>query len=126
MAKAEARKEVRRKQLIDATMRAIGRYGYASLTLTHVAGEAGLSPGIVNFYFKSKDQLLIATLENIAEEYSNPVAGRDRGKGGFARGRPRRDDRGRLPLPRLQSGKGVGLVRLLGGGPDNARSTRAW
>ena len=70
VAKAEAAKEVRRKQLIDATMRAIGRYGYASLTLTHVAGEAGLSPGIVNFYFKSKDQLLIATLENIAEEYS--------------------------------------------------------
>jgi len=70
MAKAEASKEIRRKQLIDATMRAIGRYGYASLTLTHVAGEAGLSPGIVNFYFKSKDQLLIATLENIAEEYS--------------------------------------------------------
>jgi len=70
MAKAEAAKEIRRKQLIDATMRAIGRYGYASLTLTHVAGEAGLSPGIVNFYFKSKDQLLIATLENIAEEYS--------------------------------------------------------
>ena len=70
MAKAEASKEIRRKQLIDATMRAIGRHGYASLTLTHVAGEAGLSPGIVNFYFKSKDQLLIATLENIAEEYS--------------------------------------------------------
>ena len=70
MAKAEASKEVRRKQLIDATMRAIGRFGYASLTLTHVAGEAGLSPGIVNFYFKSKDALLIATLENIAEEYS--------------------------------------------------------
>ncbi len=70
MAKAEAVKEIRRKQLIDATIRAIGRYGYTSTTLTHVAGEAGLSPGIVNFYFKSKDQLLLATLEQIAEEYS--------------------------------------------------------
>jgi TetR/AcrR family transcriptional repressor of bet genes len=70
MAKAEAAKEVRRKQLIDATIRAIGRVGYASATLTHVANEAGLSPGIVNFYFKSKEQLLIATLEQIAEEYS--------------------------------------------------------
>ena len=70
MAKAEAVKEIRRKQLIDATIRAIGRFGYASTTLTHVAGEAGLSPGIVNFYFKSKDQLLMATLEQIAEEYS--------------------------------------------------------
>ncbi len=70
MAKAEAVKEIRRKQLIDATIRAIGRYGYASTTLTHVAGEAGLSPGIVNFYFKSKDQLLLATLEQIVDEYS--------------------------------------------------------
>jgi TetR/AcrR family transcriptional repressor of bet genes len=70
LAKAEAVKEIRRKQLIDATIRAIGRYGYASTTLTHVAGEAGLSPGIVNFYFKSKDQLLLATLEQIVEEYS--------------------------------------------------------
>ncbi|HEY4163046.1 MAG TPA: transcriptional regulator BetI [Dongiaceae bacterium] len=70
MAKLEAVKEVRRKQLIDATIRAIGRVGYASLTLTHVAGEAGLSPGIVNFYFKSKDQLLVATLEQIVDEYS--------------------------------------------------------
>lgn len=70
MAKAEAVKEVRRKQLIDATIRAIGRVGYANATLTHVANEAGLSPGIVNFYFKSKEQLLIATLEQIAEEYS--------------------------------------------------------
>jgi TetR/AcrR family transcriptional repressor of bet genes len=70
MAKAEAVKEVRRKQLIDATIRAIGRVVYANATLTHVASEAGLSPGIVNFYFKSKEQLLIATLEQIAEEYS--------------------------------------------------------
>lgn len=70
MAKAEAVKEVRRKQLIDATIRAIGRVGYANATLTHVANEAGLSPGIVNFYFKTKEQLLVATLEQIAEEYS--------------------------------------------------------
>ena len=70
MAKAEQVKEIRRKQLIDATIRAIGRFGYANTTLTHVAGEAGLSPGIVNFYFKSKDQLLLATLEQIVDEYS--------------------------------------------------------
>lgn len=70
MAKIEAAKELRRKQLIDATIRAIGRFGYANATLTQVANEAGLSPGIVNFYFKSKEQLLVATLEQIADEYS--------------------------------------------------------
>ena len=37
MAKVEAVKEVRRRQLIDATIWAIGRVGYANATLTHVA-----------------------------------------------------------------------------------------
>jgi len=70
MAKIETVKQARRKQLIEGTLRAIGRLGYANATVIHVAGEAGLSPGIVNFYFKSKEQLLIATLEQIAEEYA--------------------------------------------------------
>lgn len=71
MAKNPALKSAaRRRQLIDATITAIGRRGYASTTLTHVAGEAGLSPGIVNFYFKSKEQLLLATLEQITDEYA--------------------------------------------------------
>src|SRR3990172_10772343 len=69
MSKASAAKEARQRQLIDATVTSIGRRGFAGTTLTHVAGEAGLSPGIVNFYFRSKEQLLIATLEQIAEEY---------------------------------------------------------
>lgn len=69
MVKAMKAKEARRRQLIEATIAVIGRQGYASTTLTQVAGEAGLSPGIVNFYFKSKEQLLAATLEHLAEEY---------------------------------------------------------
>jgi phenylpropionate dioxygenase-like ring-hydroxylating dioxygenase large terminal subunit/DNA-binding transcriptional regulator YbjK len=71
MTKSPAMKSAaRRRQLIDATIAAIGRRGYASTTLTHVAGEAGLSPGIVNFYFKTKEQLLLATLEQITDEYA--------------------------------------------------------
>jgi phenylpropionate dioxygenase-like ring-hydroxylating dioxygenase large terminal subunit/AcrR family transcriptional regulator len=60
----------RRRQLIEATIAVIGRRGYANTTLTHVASEAGLSPGIVNFYFKSKEQLLQATLEQLTDEYA--------------------------------------------------------
>jgi hypothetical protein len=44
------------------------------------------------------------------------VAGRHRQGHGFARRRPRSDDRGRLPRLRLQCGESLGLVRLLGGG----------
>jgi AcrR family transcriptional regulator len=64
-------KEARQRQLIDATISTIGRVGYSGTTLTHVAGAAGLSPGIVNFYFKSKDQLLAATLAQLAEEHES-------------------------------------------------------
>lgn len=62
-------REARQRQLIEATMTAIGQFGYSRLTLNHVATIAGLSPGIVNFHFRSKEQLLAATLEYLVEEY---------------------------------------------------------
>ena len=62
-------REARQKQLIEATIAALSRHGYAKLTLNHVATIAGLSPGIVNFHFRSKEQLLAATLEYLVEEY---------------------------------------------------------
>src|SRR5262249_26290973 len=62
-------REARQRQLIEATIVAIGRFGYAKLTLNHVASLAGLSPGIVNFHFRTKEQLLAATLEYLVEEY---------------------------------------------------------
>ncbi len=70
-AKPNVVKEARQRQLIDATISTIGRVGYSGTTLNHVAGAAGLSPGIVNFYFKSKDQLLAATLAQLAEEHES-------------------------------------------------------
>jgi len=43
--------------------------GLAQMTLAHVAGEAGLSRGIVNFHFESKDRLLLDTLTRLSAEY---------------------------------------------------------
>ena len=59
----------RRQQLIDATIKCISKKGLGSTTLGDVAGEAGLSQGIVNLHFESKDNLLTETLRYIAEEY---------------------------------------------------------
>jgi TetR/AcrR family transcriptional repressor of bet genes len=66
-------KHLRREQLIDATMRTIARYGYARTTMAHVAKAAGLSQGIVNFYFKTKEALLYETFVHLAEEYETLV-----------------------------------------------------
>lgn len=70
----ELAKEARRLQLIEATIDGIARKGFTDVKIADVAEAAGLSVGIVNFYFKSKDALLIATLKHLVEEYERHVA----------------------------------------------------
>ena len=65
----DAIKEVRREQLIVATIDVIARKGFSELTLADVAETAKLSTGIVSFYFKSKDALMNATLQTMVGEY---------------------------------------------------------
>jgi TetR/AcrR family transcriptional repressor of bet genes len=67
----KASKEVRRLQLIEATIDSLAKRGYAETTMADVADGAGLSRGIVNFHFESKEKLLIATLQHMYEEYSS-------------------------------------------------------
>ena len=64
-----ASKAARRQQLIEATIKCISKKGIGSTTLGDVAKEAGLSQGIVNLHFKSKDNLLKETLSSLAREY---------------------------------------------------------
>ena len=64
-----ASRAARRQQLIDATMKCIARKGMGSTTLGDVAKEAGLSQGIVNLHFESKENLLTETLASLAGEY---------------------------------------------------------
>ncbi len=68
-ARRTAPRAARRQQLIEATMKCIARKGMSSITLGDVAKEAGLSAGIVNLHFDSKDNLLNETLRTLADEY---------------------------------------------------------
>ncbi len=62
-------REERRSQLIEATIETIALRGYARTTLSEVARTAGLSHGLVNFHFETKEKLLEETLAFLAEEY---------------------------------------------------------
>jgi TetR/AcrR family transcriptional repressor of bet genes len=62
-------KAERRQQLIDATIRCIAKHGLSAVTMQMVTREAGLSVGIANLHFESKDNLLKETLRFVAEEY---------------------------------------------------------
>jgi transcriptional repressor BetI len=66
----KASKEARRQQLIEATIDSLSKRGYSETTLADIADGAGLSRGIVNFHFESKEKLLIATLQYMADEYA--------------------------------------------------------
>ena len=64
-----ATRDERRQQLIVATIECISRKGIGSTTLGDVAQEAGLSQGIVNLHFASKENLFNETLQYLAEDY---------------------------------------------------------
>lgn len=77
----KASREARRLQLIEATIETLGQRGYARTTLTEVARTAGLSHGLVNFHFESKEKLLTETLVYLAEEYRQNWTGALEGAG---------------------------------------------
>jgi AcrR family transcriptional regulator len=66
----KASREHRRQQLIDATIETLARKGYSQTTMTDVAATAGVSHGLVNFHFQTKDKLLTETLLYLADEYT--------------------------------------------------------
>ena len=67
--KRTASKEERREQLIRATIRSVAKNGLSDTTMASVSGEAGLSQGIINLHFQSKDRLLVETLRYLDDEY---------------------------------------------------------
>lgn len=64
------RRDQTRKDLIAATVDSIATQGFAETTLEKVSKRAGVSRGLVNFHFVSKEKLLIETLEQLSEEYA--------------------------------------------------------
>ena len=63
---AEQATQGRREQILDATLRVIGRSGRESVTHRAVAEEAGVPLGSTTYYFDSRDDLLRQALEHVA------------------------------------------------------------
>lgn len=66
-------RERARQRLIDACISALHLYGPSRTTVSRVVTLAGLSPGIVRFYFNSKDAMLVAALAYLAREFEERV-----------------------------------------------------
>ncbi|HSE91798.1 MAG TPA: TetR family transcriptional regulator C-terminal domain-containing protein [Methylomirabilota bacterium] len=79
---------VRREQIVRATIRCLARSGYAGLTMKKVSREAGVSQGILHYYFPGKRAILVAALEAVMADIDRRVAA--------AQARSGRDPRARL------------------------------
>ena len=55
-----------RQTLVDAAWRCVARTGYCDMTVDHVCQEAGVTKGAFYWYFRSRDDVLLALLEEEA------------------------------------------------------------
>jgi AcrR family transcriptional regulator len=65
--------ELRRRQIIDATLRVADRRGFSALTVDAIAREAGITRPVVYDLFGELDGLLQATLRDTLEQTLNAV-----------------------------------------------------
>src|SRR6185369_4321866 len=56
---------LRRRALIDATISAIGEHGTLDVTMSDIAGRAGVSSALAHHYFGAKEDLLYATMRQL-------------------------------------------------------------
>src|SRR5438445_12595178 len=55
------------KRIVDAMRASVGRRGAAGSTFDHVAQEAGVSRGLLHYYFGSKERLLVEVVRHDAD-----------------------------------------------------------
>ena len=65
---------VRREQIVQATIRRLARDGASGLRMRAIAREAGVSQGILHYYFTSKHDILIAALETVMADLNDRLA----------------------------------------------------
>lgn len=60
--------DARKREITDAVVRITVRGGLSAATFREVAAEAGMSVRLVQYYFGTKDQLLLETQRHVAEK----------------------------------------------------------
>jgi TetR/AcrR family transcriptional repressor of bet genes len=60
---------INHQKLIDATIETIAKRGLGDTTIAQVAKKAMVSQGYANFRFKSKENLLLSSLQFLSDEY---------------------------------------------------------
>jgi AcrR family transcriptional regulator len=70
--------EERRRQITDALLRTAATRGLHAAGMREVAAEAGVSLRLVQYYFGTKEELMLAAMQNLAARYSARAVARFR------------------------------------------------
>lgn len=73
MARTTAARGANRAKLIEAAYAVLAERGYEATSVKAVAQAAGVAPGLIHYYFASKEDLLAAVVEDAAERYAEEM-----------------------------------------------------
>lgn len=65
---------IRRREIIDATVRVMAARGWNETSIDEITREAGVSRGLVSYHFRDKNELLGGVLERSREIFTEAVA----------------------------------------------------
>jgi TetR/AcrR family transcriptional repressor of bet genes len=66
-------KAIRRDELMDAAIDVVGEEGLNGATLAVIASRAGMSTGLVNHYFESKEELLALAMRSLSNLFRQDI-----------------------------------------------------
>jgi AcrR family transcriptional regulator len=64
-----------REKILQAAFTVLSRQGYENTSIKDIAAEAGVAQGLVHYYYKSKQQLVLAVLEFVCHKVELGVEG---------------------------------------------------
>ena len=71
--KEEVVREFRRREILEAACRVVAQYGFQGATVDRVAEEAQIAKGTIYLYFRNKDELFQAAVEQGIENFTNQI-----------------------------------------------------
>jgi AcrR family transcriptional regulator len=73
-----------KSKILDAAFRRLAQEGYAALSMREIARDAGVNHALINYHFRTKDQLVIAVLDEANRQLLDRQHRLYRAPGGFA------------------------------------------
>jgi AcrR family transcriptional regulator len=71
-------------KILDAAFQRLAREGYAALSMREIAMDAGVNHALINYHFRSKDQLVITVLDHANQRLLERQSRMYSAPGGFA------------------------------------------